>query len=121
MPTYVSKCPECGHQQDYIRKVADMEDTPEHCGLKMIRQGAWAVTPMIGAMTFTGHAGFNTVDGKAWIEDGASLKKYMKQNDLISATEGKQEAAHAQKNKAIADKQARKKAVQKAMEMHAGR
>lgn len=36
MPTYDAKCPACGKEQEYIRRVAQMLDTPVcECGTKM--------------------------------------------------------------------------------------
>jgi putative FmdB family regulatory protein len=38
MPIYEAKCPICGKEEDYFRKVADYQDTPECCGQKMEKQ-----------------------------------------------------------------------------------
>jgi len=37
MPIYAIRCPECGHAEDVYRTVAQMDDLPDHCGVKMRR------------------------------------------------------------------------------------
>lgn len=101
MPTYQSKCPICNTKHEYIRTVANRNDVPNCCGKPTIRT---LDTPMVSAMSFTGHKGMHMPDAKnTWIEDGAAYKKYIKENNLIVGNEGKQEAAM---NKARLEKQA---------------
>ena len=88
MPTYVAQCPSCGHIEDFIRKVDDRDNTPEHCGASMHRT---LVAPQVSAMAFTGHKGF-VLGGNTWIESGADYKRYLAKNNMMPASEGHREA-----------------------------
>ena len=60
-------------------------------------------TPMVSAMTWTGHQGFHAPDGVngvgTWIESGSDYKKYMDKNGLVPASEGEQEVKIQSANK----------------------
>lgn len=116
MPTYVARCKTCGETQDFIRKVDDRDDTPEHCGAAMTRLGSWAVAPLVGAMNWSGHQGM-FVNGK-WAETGADYKRIMKQDKLLSGTEGPREAEIQAKNKQERIDKKRREAVVDAVHQH---
>jgi hypothetical protein len=116
MPTYVAECATCGEQQDFIRKVADRDDTPLHCGTAMNRLGSWAVAPQVGAMSWTGHQGL-MVNGK-WAESGTDYKRIMKQDRLLSGSEGAREAEIQAKNKEERISKVRRQAVADAVHQH---
>ena len=87
MPTYTALCLKCGEAQDYIRRIAQIDDVPVCCAEKTTRMLA---APMVGAMTWTGHASFYMLDGTP-IEDGAAYKRYLDKNNLVPESEGHQE------------------------------
>lgn len=37
MPIYRIRCEQCGAEDEVIRKLADYDDLPEHCGHRMLR------------------------------------------------------------------------------------
>ncbi len=37
MPIYRTRCDACGHEADIFRSVAEYDNLPEHCGVKMRR------------------------------------------------------------------------------------
>ena len=118
MPTYVSHCSSCDTRYDYIRRIADREQTPECCGAPTIKG---LTTPAISAMAFTGHRGFYMPDGKnggrgSWIESGQDYKKYLRDNNKIPSSEAASEAALQKKNAEVADNKKRREAVIKAVE-----
>jgi len=106
MPTYSSKCLECGEAHTYIRKIADREDTPVCCGVATTKT---LDAPQIGAMSWTGWNGFEATGregDKTYIESGAGLKKWMDKNNYVPASEGNQEAVIKRTD---ADKAAKRK------------
>lgn len=46
MPIYRIKCAECGAEDEVIRKLAEYDNLPEHCGHKMLRM---VCLPMVSA------------------------------------------------------------------------
>ena len=101
MPVYSARCEECGSTQAYFKKVADRADTPL-CHAKPMTKTL--DTPMVSAMAFSGHKGFNLPgpEGK-WIEDGATYKKFLKDNNFIPESEGAREADIQRTNREAAD------------------
>lgn len=50
MPIYRIRCDSCGSEDEVIRKLAEYDDLPKHCGHKMLRMVcAPMVSPDIGA------------------------------------------------------------------------
>jgi predicted nucleic acid-binding Zn ribbon protein len=118
MPTYTAHCSTCGHEQDYIRSIANRNDTPLCCDAPMVKG---LTAPAISAMAFTGHKGFHMPDGKhggkgTWIESGQDYKKYLKDNDKLPASEGAAESRLQKRNADAADSKKRREAVIKAVE-----
>jgi hypothetical protein len=116
MPLYSSKCMECGKSHTYYKSVAERADTPL-CHDK--RTFKTLDAPMIGAMSFSGHKGFEAPGAQKWIEDGASMKKYMRENNYISESEGHQEANIQLANREAADDRKLDTAVTNAVLGHA--
>jgi predicted nucleic acid-binding Zn ribbon protein len=120
MPTYVSHCSSCDASYDYIRRIADRDQTPECCGVPTVKG---LTAPAISAMTFTGHKGFHMPDGKhggkgTWIESGSDYKKYLTVNNKMPSHEAAVEAKIQGKNKADADNKKRREAVIQAVQRH---
>lgn len=120
MPTYVSHCSTCGADHDYIRKIADRDQTPECCGAPTVKG---LTTPAISAMCFTGHKGFRMPDGKqggkgTWIESGQDYKKYLRDNNKMPADEAAAESRIQKKNAVAADDKKRRAAVIEAVKRH---
>jgi len=117
MPTYVAHCSNCGAEHDYIRSIANRNDTPICCGVPTVKG---LTTPAISAMTFTGHKGFHMPDGKngkgTWIESGQDYKRYLRENNKIPASEAEAEARIQRKHAEAADNKKRREAVIKAVE-----
>ena len=68
-----------------------------------------------GAKGIVLHTGGKAEHGnRQWVDDGAQYKKYMKENNKISAAEGDQEIAKVKKEKEVAETKSRKEAVRKA-------
>ena len=117
MPTYISHCPSCDANYDYIRKIVDRDQTPECCGAPTIKG---LTTPAISAMVFTGHKGFHMPDGKnggkgSWIESGQDYKKYLRENNKMPSSEAAAESTIQRKNAQAADDKNRRTAVEKAV------
>lgn len=91
MPTYVARCPNCHASIDYIRKVDERDDTPEHCGVKTQRA---LVAPRIQAVTIT--QGILAGDGNTYYGK-SEYDAYLKKNDLLPSSELKGEAAYRRK------------------------
>ena len=100
MPMYTSQCAVCARQQTYFKSVAKRAETPMCHDLPTLKV---IDTPMIGAMSFSGHKGFEAPGAQKWIEDGASMKKYMNQHGYISESEGAREAQIQRNRKSAAD------------------
>ena len=64
MPTYEAACPDCGHKQDYIRKIADRHNTPdcEHCGAKTALTITAVMVPCMGIADGSMHV-VSPIDG----------------------------------------------------------
>jgi predicted nucleic acid-binding Zn ribbon protein len=117
MPTYVANCSTCGTDYDYVRSIANRNDTPECCGAPTVKS---LTAPAISAMAFTGHKGFHMPDGKqggkgTWIESGQDYKKYLRENNKIPTSEAASEAKLQKKNAEAADNKKRREAVIKAV------
>jgi len=116
MPTYVAHCRTCGTDHDYIRSIANRNDTPICCGTPAVKG---LTAPAISAMSFTGHKGFHMPDGKngkgTWIESGQDYKKYLRDNNKMPASEAAAEAQIQKKNAEAADNKKRREAVIKAV------
>lgn len=120
MPTYIAHCHTCGTEHDYIRSIANRNDTPECCGAPTVKG---LTAPAISAMAFTGHKGFHMPDGKqggkgTWIESGQDYKKYLRENNKIPSSEAAAEARIQKKNVEAADNKKRREAVIKAVQQH---
>jgi predicted nucleic acid-binding Zn ribbon protein len=120
MPTYISHCAICDTDYEYIRRIADRDDTPECCGVATVKG---ITAPTISAMVFSGHKGFHMQDGKqggkgTWIESGTELKKYLRDNNKMSSSEAAVEAQIQKKNREVTDDKKRREAVIKAVERH---
>lgn len=87
MPTYAAICVKCTQTHDYVRRVADRNDVPVCCAQPTQRM---LDNPQVGAMAWTGHAGFNMLDGTR-IETGNDYKRYLAKNNLVPESEGSQE------------------------------
>jgi predicted nucleic acid-binding Zn ribbon protein len=117
MPTYTAKCSVCSTHHDYVRRVADRDDTPLCCETKTDKQLS---TPQISAMAFGGHKGFVTdaTGTPRWIENGSDLKRYMRENNLTVPEEGVERAKDARRNQEIASDKALDQAVSDALSKH---
>ena len=117
MPTYTAKCPVCSTHHDYVRRVADREDTPSCCETRTVKQLA---TPQISAMAFTGHKGFvaDATGTPQWIDSGSDLKRYMKENSFVSPGEGEERAVDARRNREIETDKKLDQAIDKALAIH---
>ena len=118
---YESICPTCGTEHEYIRSVAERNDTPVCCGAKTIK--IIATAPSVGAMSWGIEKSFHMPDGKhggqgTLITSGSEYKEYMKKNNLVSADEGAQEANIQKKRRAKEEKRRRKQAVIDAVKKH---
>jgi len=117
MPLYSARCMQCGKAQTYFTKVADRETTPVCCETPTAKQ---LDTPMVSAMSFTGHKGFVVPGTQTWIEDGTQMKKFMKEKNYLSESEGTQEAIHQRANREKTDDQKLDTAVETAIRKHSG-
>ena len=93
MPTYTAHCAVCDTHIDFVRKVDQRDDTPEHCNKPTTRVLA---APMIPAMGLVDHYTVQGGDGKTYYGSDA-YKKYLKANGLEPASELKGEAEYQKK------------------------
>lgn len=94
MPTYRAQCPVCKTATDFIRRIAERDDTPVCCDGKMERIQTTVMVPRMGLgdhYTITGGDG-RTYYGKH------EYQKYLDANGLLPASELKGEAAYQRKN-----------------------
>jgi len=115
MPTYTAVCHACGGRHDFVRKIADRDDTPFCCEKATERV---QVAPMVSAMVWTGHKGFMTSGNGRWIETGQDMKKYMRDTNSLTAEEGLREAEIQRKAKEVKQDKALHEAVVAAVEKH---
>lgn len=120
MPTYTAHCQACGAEYDYIRSIANRNDTPICCDVPTVKG---LTAPAISAMTFSGHKGFHMPDGKhggkgTWIESGQDYKKYLRENNKIPSSEAAAESRIQKKHAEAADSKKRREAVIKAVQTH---
>lgn len=120
MPTYVSRCEECGTEHNYIRKVAERNDTPVCCEAPTVKQ---LVAPEVGAMSFSGHKGVYMPDGKnggkgTWIETGADYKNFLKKTGCVPTSDYKGEPERIRANQERENAKKRREAVVEAVKRH---
>lgn len=117
MALYTSRCSECGERFSYIQKIADRNNTPV-CHGKPTEKLIDA--PQIGAMAFAGSKGFlaEATDTPQWLESGADVKRYMKQNDLMSTTEAAQEARIKREAREVEVDRKLDQAIEQAVQVH---
>lgn len=100
MPIYSAQCAECGSRQTYLSKIADRAVTPV-CHGPMTKA---LDMPMVSAMAWTGHKGFNLPGPTGgWVEDGATYKKFLDRTGFIPESEGAREATIQRTNREAAD------------------
>lgn len=91
---YSSICDACGTSHSYVRSVAERNQTPVCCGAPTRKT---IDAPMVSAMAFAGtHKGTVAYanDGTpVHLDSGTEVKRYMRDNDKVSESEGVSEAA----------------------------
>ena len=118
MPFYTAQCSTCEGKHPYFRsRIAERHDTPHCCGQATVKL---MDTPQIGAMSFAGSQGFvaTGTEKAQWIESGADLKRYMKENNFVTSAEGEERAKDARANREIENDRALDKAIHDAIEIH---
>jgi hypothetical protein len=114
MPIYAGICSKCGAKQDYYRTISLRNETPQCCGEPITRV---IEAPMVGSMSFSGTHKSVEINGIQF-DNGAQIKKYMKENNFIPETEATSEAKYQQKEKEKADNKHLKQSVLQAVAMH---
>ena len=114
MPTYTAKCHSCGTGHTYIRKVEDRADTPVCCGVNAEKQ---LDTPQIGALAGSVQFVADAYGKQQWIETGTDLKRFMKENKLVTPGEGEERAVDARRNREIETDKKLDQAIDKAIEV----
>ena len=97
MPFYSCFCAKCGKHEEIYRHISERDNTPMHCGAKMLRRvEAPAVQVDIGGYT-------SPVDGR-WIEGKAARREDLKRNNCRPWEGMANEKREAQKRAAEAEK-----------------
>jgi putative FmdB family regulatory protein len=113
MPTYTARCPTCGTEVDFFRKIADRDNTPtcEHDGAQMER----FITPtMLPAMGLADHYAIRAGDGNTYYGKH-EYERYLKANDLVPLSEIKGEATHQRKQLEQKAKEERRADIEQAV------
>lgn len=114
MPFYLSECPKCHAQHEYMAKVADRNKTPRCCKVKTERV---IEAPQVAAYsTLTGWKDVQ-VNGKHFAS-GDLAKKYIKQKDLCTQEEGAARAAEGIRNRKQKYKKELRADITKAVNKH---
>lgn len=118
MPMYSAKCDVCNTTHSYVRRIADRNETPVCCGVAMLKV---LDTPQLGALSTRCSGGFvaQATDEPTWLESGTDVKRYMKDNSLVTSEEGKERASDAVRNREINLDRALDQAIDKARRIHA--
>ncbi len=83
MPTYESKCHKCGSMHQYIRKIADYQNTPVCCGEKTTKTLTIGSIPMIDRVSARVMDAYECPVTEQ-VVTSAKQKKYIEdKNDLI--------------------------------------
>lgn len=89
MPTYTAHCKVCDTHIDYIRKVDDRDNTPDHCGQKTERVFTACMIPQMGLADH-----YKIVRGSNVMYGRDDYLRYLKKNGLQPSSELKGEAEH---------------------------
>lgn len=78
MPLYVAECDNCGHRQDYFRKVAEVDDTPQ-CELCLSSTRNKIVPTMLAPnyVAFVSPLDGQVVDGRT------AFKEHCKKHNVV--------------------------------------
>lgn len=76
MPIYRIRCDQCGAEDEVIRKLADYDDLPEHCGHRMLRM---VTAPMIAADIQP----YRSMATGEMIQGRAEHREHLRKNHLI--------------------------------------
>lgn len=82
MPLYRIHC-QCGHEEDVFRSIAEYDNLPDHCGIKMSRM---VVAPMVIADIQP----YRSMATGEMIEGRRQHKDHLKRNNLIEIGNEKQ-------------------------------
>lgn len=117
MPLYTALCHECGSSHSYFKRIADRLDTPECCGVKTEKQLDTPMVSYVGEHK-VGHMAYDSKGEGTWISDSTQRNAWMKANNKIDASEGRQEAEHQRKSKKAADEKKLTDTVRQAVNKH---
>ena len=86
MALYTAQCPSCNHQQDYIRKIADRENTPlcDQCGTKTVKAVTACMVPVM-AMADSMHV-VSPIDGTV-MRNRYDYESHMKKHNVRPTSE----------------------------------
>lgn len=76
MPLYRIRCEQCGAQDEVIRRLAEYDDLPEHCGHRMLR--------MVSApMVVTDIPPYRSMATGEMIQGRAEHREHLRKNSLV--------------------------------------
>lgn len=112
MPTYTAKCEVCGHEQDYIARVQDRENTPicQVCEGDMYKI---VTATMVTAMGIAdNYQVVSPIDGKT-LYGRSQYYAHMKEHNVVPMSEMQGQAEHAQKQIAADEAKQRKQSIER--------
>lgn len=119
MPTYSARCPKCGHEEDYIARIADRDKTPRctPCKKKMER---FIVPPMLAAIGIADHFSIvSPIDGSQ-IHGRSEYYAHIQKHGVVPSSDLKGEAEHQKKQRSKVEKAKRVETIQQAIAKHGG-
>lgn len=86
MALYTAKCPDCGNEQDYIRKIVDRDNTPNCsvCGTKTVKAVTTCMLPVM-AISETMNV-VSPIDGSV-LRSRYDYQAHMKKHNVMPMSE----------------------------------
>lgn len=117
MPTYTAKCISCSHEQDFVSKIDDRDNTPQ-CSVCNSKTNRILTATMITAMGIADHYAIRSPIDGSMLYGKSDYNKHLKKHGVVPESEMKGEAAHQKKQAAKQEKAKRIETIQKAIAQH---
>ena len=112
MPLYSAVCPQCGKQEDYVRKIDERHLTPSCCNAPMDKM---ITASMVQAQSVSG---LITVSDGSVHEGRNAFERHMAKNDLIHGSDSSAESKYRKAENTENSKKDLRSAIDKAITQH---
>lgn len=114
MPTYTARCSSCGHEQDYVARVADREKTPT-CEVCESATHKIMTATQISAMGVADNYQMKSPIDGSMIYGRSQYYDHMKKHDVIPLSDIQGQADHVAKRKADENAKQRRDTIERAI------